>query len=156
MRSHQQFRETLTSGSMLSTTIRRIASKSNNLQTVTSTKISLNSSCFQVALPQLWPDIYHVRPQNIVSQIANNKHYNDDIAAALNLDPTDEVILEKWMLFSNIVNIQQHGCYNFCMGHQNFSPIPITLIGSNQKMMMNTLRIVLPLRTRVKVLHLHS
>ena len=113
MRSHQQFRETLTSGSMLSTTSRRIAFKSHNLQTVTSTRTSLNSFCSQVALPRLWPDVYHVRPQNIVSQIANNKYYNDDIAAALNLDPTDDVILEKWMLFSNIVNNQQHGCYNF-------------------------------------------
>ena len=97
MLTHQRYRDTLTSGSLFKTENSRIASESHNLQTVTSTKISLSAFDDKRYILDDGQQALPYGHKIIVGQTAID--HSDDNAAAANSDPYDDDGLEKWMPF---------------------------------------------------------
>ena len=151
MLSHQRYRDTLTSGSLFKTENSRIASESHNLQTVTSTKTSFSAFDDKRYILEDGQQNLPYGHKNIVGQTVIGIDDSDDNTTAVNSDPTDDDDFEKWMpFFEDRQQPVSWDCDDFLDGvseeianTQNVK----TLIGTIRKLMMNTLRIVLLLRT---------
>ena len=147
MLSHQRYRDTLTSGSLFKTENSRIASESHNLQTVTSTKTSLSAFDDKRYILDDGQQTLPYGHKNIVGQTVIGIDDSDDNTAAVNSDPTDNDDLQKWMpFFEDRQQPVSWDCDDF-LGCLKNSLTLKTLIGTIRKLMMNTLRIVLLLRT---------
>ena len=145
MLSHQRYRDTLTS--LFKTENSRIA-ESHNLQTVTSTKTSLSAFDDKRYILDDGQQTLPYGHKNIEGQTVIGIDDSDDNTAAVNSDPTDNDDLEKWMpFFEDRQQPVSWDCDDFLDGVSEEFANTQTLIGTIRKLMMNTLRIVLLLRT---------